>query len=101
MQLHRGTHDDAKLNLAGESHGGLNYHHFSKIGRRSLTGSRARRVRKSQCRLHSFQCYLFFLLIAFFFERAAMPAGQTSFTRHPPPLPCPSLILLRLMRMQG
>lgn len=45
-------------------------------------------------------CYLFFLLIAFF-ERAVMPAGQTSLTRHPPPLPCPSLILLRLMRMQG
>lgn len=82
MQLHRETHDDAKLNLAGESHGGLNYHHFSKIGRRSLTGSRARRVKKSQCRLHSFLCYLFFLLIAFLREQRCQPGKLPSLAIH-------------------
>lgn len=39
MQPLRQKHQDAKTQSAGESHGGLNYHHFSKIGRRCLTGS--------------------------------------------------------------
>lgn len=91
-----------KTQFAGESHGGLN-HHFSKIGRRSLTGSRARRVKKKISVWLALLPVLSISLINYFFferERAAVAAGQTSLTRRPP-LPWPSLILLHQMWMQG